>query len=141
MGRRSDRGEAGNALSASLQMYPQLRGKGQLPESWTLLDAWSNVEVTVRAPPMPVQVAIALAWYFVRCGQLGGAFLILVGFVCFLRSGEMLSLAIDDIVVSEDHRGVIKLEHAKTGQRHAAFEAATINDPACLRLFRRYLQS
>ena len=80
------RGEAGNALSASLHMYPQLRGKGRLPESWTLLNAWSNFEVSVRASPMPVQVAIALAWYFVRCGQLGGAFLILLGFGCFLRS-------------------------------------------------------
>ena len=89
---------------------------------------------------MPVQVAIALAWYFVRNGQLGGAFLILVGFDCFLRTGELLSLVIDDVVMNQDARGVIKLEHTKTGQRHAAFEAASINDPACIRLYRRFLQ-
>ena len=134
------RGEAGNALSASLHIYPQLRGKGKLPESWTLLNAWNKFEVSIRAPPMPVQVAIALAWYFVRTGQLGGAFLILTGFDCFLRSGEMLSLVIDDVVMDADNRGVIKLEHTKTGQRHAAFEASTINDPACIRLFRKYLR-
>ena len=42
--------------------------------------------------------------------------------------------------MNEVSRGVIKLEHTKTGQRHAAFEAASINDPACLRLYRRFLR-
>ena len=35
------RGEAGNSLSASVTMYPRLRGKGQLPDSWYLLNGTS----------------------------------------------------------------------------------------------------
>ena len=104
-------------------------------ESWYLLNAWSRYEVPLRAPPMPPIVAVALAWFFVRHNQLGGAFLVLRGFDCFLRTGELLSLTLADIVLSEDDLGVVKLSHTKTGQRHAAFEASTILDPACGRLF------
>ena len=92
----------------------------------------------MRAPPMPAQVAIALAWYFVRAGYVGGAFLILLGFDCFLRTQEMLSLVITDISFGTDGSGVVRLAHTKTGRRHAAFEASTILDPALGLLFQVY---
>ena len=130
------RGEAGNALSASLTCYPDLRGRGRLPESWYLLNAWSRYEIPLRAPPMPPSVALALAWYFVRMGQIGGAFILLAGYDCFLRTGEMLSLTFGDVAFGDNNQGIIKLEHTKTGQRHAAFEASAVNDPVCGRLFR-----
>ena len=85
---------------------------------------------------MPVEVAVGLAWFFVRMGHLEGAFIILLGFDCFLRTGEMLSLIFSDIVVAADYRGVVKLAHTKTGQRHASFEASAFNAPVCGRLFR-----
>jgi integrase len=92
----------------------------------------------MRAPPMPVEVLLALAWYFIRMGHFGGAVLLLIGFDCFLRTGEMLSLVISDVVLDESGSGVVRLAHTKTGQRHAAFEASTINDPVCGKLFRAY---
>ena len=79
---------------------------------------------------MPVEVAASLAWYFVRMGHLGGALLILIGFDCFLRAGELLSLIIDDLSFNAAGLGVVRLAHTKSGKRHAAFEASTINDPA-----------
>ena len=94
----------------------------------------------MRAPPMPVQVALALAWFFVRKGHIGGAFLIMLGFDSFLRTGELLSLIIDDVVIDEGGSGIVKLAHTKTGQRTAAYEATTINDPLCVQLFRIYLR-
>ena len=95
----------------------------------------------MQAPPMPVHVSIALAWFFIRSQDFGGAFLILTGVDCFLRTGELLSLISDDVPIGVDGRGAIKLAHTKTGQRHAAFEAATVNDPACGQLFRRFRAS
>jgi len=135
------RGEAGNALSASITVYPSLRGRGQLSESWYLLNAWSRYEVPLRAPPMPPMVAIAMAWFFVRSGHLGGAFIILAGYDCFLRTGEMLSLTFADVALGANDQGVIKLGHTKTGQRHASFEASALNDPLCGRLFRALVAS
>jgi hypothetical protein len=46
---------------------------------------------------------------------------------------------LSDIVLDESDTGVVRLGHTKTGRRHAAFEASTINDPLCGRLFRAYL--
>ena len=87
---------------------------------------------------MPAQVAIALAWYFVRAGHLGGALLILLGFDCFLRTQEMLSLVIADISFNTSGSGVVRLAHTNTGRRHAAFEASTIMDPALGLLFAEF---
>ena len=43
------RGQAGNALSATVPPYPELRGRGKLPESWFLLIRWSRLEFPCRA--------------------------------------------------------------------------------------------
>ena len=74
-------------------------------------------------------------------GQVGGAVILLVGFDCFLRTGEMLSLVIDDLIFAADGTGVVRLEHTKTGRRHAAFEASAINDGLCGRAFRRFTRA
>ena len=132
------RGDAGNALSSSLAAYPELRGKGNLTESWYMLNSWARYEVPIRAPPLPPQVLLALVWYCVRRRQLGAAFLLAAGYDAFLRTGEMLSLTIADVSIDADDRGIIKLAHTKTGQRHAAFEVATVNDPLVGQLFRQY---
>jgi integrase len=135
------RGDAGNALSASIKMYPQLRGRGQLPGSWYLLNAWRWYEIPIRAPPMPVELLLALAWYFVRERHIGGALVLLIGYDSFLRTGEMTGMAIDDLKFAPDGTGVIRLEHTKTGQRNAAFEASTINDPICGQVYRAFKRS
>lgn len=36
------RGDAGNALSASLAAYPEMRGKGSLSDSWYMLSSWAR---------------------------------------------------------------------------------------------------
>ena len=64
----------------------------------------------------------------------------LIGYDCFLRTGEMLAMTLEDLVFDVIDRGVVKLAHTKTGQRHGAFEASTINDPACGRLYRKLLR-
>jgi hypothetical protein len=139
--RGGTRGDAGNALSASIRMFPELRGRGNLVDSWYLLNAWARYEVPCRAPPMPVEVLLALAWYFVRMNCIGGAVMLVIGFDCFLRTGEMLSLVHSDLTFGPDGSGVVRLSHTKTGQRHGAFEASTINDPFCGRLYRALRRS
>ena len=50
----------------------------------------------------------------------------------------MLSLLISDIALDEHDTGIVRLGHTKTGRRNAAFEASTIHDPLCGRLFRAF---
>ena len=65
--------------------------------------------------------SIGLAWYFIRMGQVGGALMVLVGFDCFLRTGEFMSLIISDFKFGEDGRGVVKLGHTKNGETPRSF--------------------
>ena len=67
--------------------------------------------------------------------------MLLIGFDCFLRTGEMLSLIHSDLVFGSSNTGVVRLGHTKTGQRHGSFEASTINDPLCGRLYKAYRRS
>ena len=106
------------------------------------INALARYEVPIRAPPLSAKVALALAWYCAQKEQLGATSLILAGFDAFLRTGEMLSMVDEDVVLGPDDRGVINLGHTKTGKRHAAFEAAAFNDPMIgqvLRVLRRRL--
>ena len=130
------RGDAGNALSGSIHAYPSLRGKGNLSESWLLLNAWAKIESPFRAPPLPATVALGLIWYFVRKRRFDIAFLIAAGFDSFLRTGELLLLKNKDVCLDMEGSGTIKLAHTKSGQRHAAFESTTILDGMVADLFR-----
>jgi len=134
-------GDTGNALSASTAVFPELKGRGNLTESWYMLNAWRRFEVPLRAPPMPAKVLLGLAWYCICQRQVGMAFLLVAGYDAFLRTGEMLSLVLADVNIDGDGRGVVSLGHTKTGRRHAAFEAATLNDPMSGRLFRALVAS
>ena len=119
---------AGNAISASLIVYPELKKK--LHESWALLSIWSKVELPKRAPPLSPLMTVAIAEHFRQQSDYAGCFLVLLGFDAFLRTGELLNLALSDISFSQDgHTGVINLWHTKTGQKNAAFEALPIDDP------------
>ena len=66
------RAHAGNAISASLVVFPELKKK--LPESWALLSIWSRVELPARAPPMSPALALAVAEHFRLEDDLCGCF-------------------------------------------------------------------
>ena len=130
------RGEAGNALSASVAAFPELRGKGRLPESWFLLSCWSRLEVPCRAPPLPAIATLAMCHWLCAQGESAAAFLIAAGYDGFLRTRELLSLTWSDVRVDAGG-GVISLAHTKVGQRNAAFEASVMLDPLVPRLFKK----
>ena len=130
------RGQAGNALSASVAAYPELRGRGKLTESWYLLNCWSRLEVPCRAPPIPALVVVAMAQWMIEQGHADAAFLLGAGFDGFLRTRELLSLTWADVQLDSSDKGVISLAHTKIGQRTASFEACVMNDPMVGKLFR-----
>ena len=121
------RGEAGNALSACVNAFPDLRVRGRLFESWHLLSAWARLEVPCRAPPLPSIAALGMVWYLCSIRHFGLAFLVSAAYDGFLRTREMLSLTWNDVQVSRGS-GVISLAHTKSGQRCAAYEASVMLD-------------
>ena len=79
---------------------------------------------------------LARIWYLVRKRRFDVAFLVAAGFDSFLRTGELLGLKNKDIQIDADYLGAIRLSFTKSGQRHAAFESSTIQDPLVGRLYR-----
>ena len=128
------RNVAGNALSASLIVFPELKHK--LCESWALLSIWNKIELPTRAPPLSPAVVLALANKFRLQGDWPGALLIVLGFDAFLRTGELMNAIWSDLSFNDDGtQGVINLWHTKTGQRSAAYEALPIHDPLVYRVY------
>ena len=70
--------------------------------------------------------------------------LLLLGFHCMLRTGEMLHLRASDLMVSEI-TGLVHLRKSKSGLRHNTKESVTIESPlvraACLELLDRHRAS
>ena len=112
-----------------MNKYPELRGRGNLTESWHLLNVWAYYEVPIGAPPLPAVAALAIVHWFAEQGYYGAAFLIAAGLDGFLRTREMLGLTWADIMIFPGKGGVVSLTHTKSGQRTAAFEASVILDP------------
>eukprot|EP00435_Cladocopium_sp_Y103_P064011 s1365_g25.t1 len=81
-----------NYTLAAIQFYrPQT--KHRLPASWKLVKIWNQVEMPVRATPMTPEVMLAFAGVALKWGQPTFAWLLVVGYALFLRTGEILQLA------------------------------------------------
>ena len=128
------RAYAGNALSASLRAFPEL--KGHLHEPWYLLKAWSAIELPTRAAPLPVLAVPAFIWYSVERKDYACAFLIAIGYDAFLRTGALMNMCMKDISYDQAGKtGVVSLRDIKVGQRAGSFEALPIHDPLVYRLW------
>ena len=129
------RGNAGDAISATLAVYPEL--KRSLPESWYMLSVWSRIELPTRAPPLPTFVLLGMIGAALKRGSWPMAFLLSLSFDCALRTGEILQLAERDVHFDTDgSTGVVNLLFTKSGQRHGAFEALTITEGLVYRLWK-----
>ena len=90
-----------NYTLAALQYFrPQL--KQHLPWSWKLVKVWNQVEIPIRATPMSPNLLLAYAGVALKWRQPRFAWLILVAFGLFLRTGEMLTLKRSDISFGQD---------------------------------------
>ena len=128
------RAHAGNALSASIKVYPEVRGR--LAESWYLLNAWTKLEVSCRAGPLPPELCIGMIHICLEDNDIATAFLLALGFECFLRPGEILGLRWGDIDVPQaSSPGIIRLVDTKTSRRTGAPEVLTFRDPLTIALY------
>jgi len=127
-------GIAGDTLSGLEYHLKFLRS--HLNGAWKIIGTWRKRELPNRAPPIPLSVVLAMCGCFLQLGHLGLACGVVLGFHCFLRTNELLSLRACDVVVSSS-RGVVNLETTKKGQH----DVVTIDDPTVVALCRMRLAS
>ena len=105
--------------------------KRRLVRSWRLYGIWRKYEVPCRAPPLPVDITLAMAGWCISHGQLVMGALILLGFHCLLRTGEILCIKPSDVLLSDTH-GVLAIPRSKSGLRFNTTESVTITDQRVL---------
>ena len=121
----------GDTLSAISHFEPSLRR--QLTRSWKLFGVWRKYEIPNRAPPLTLQITVAMAGYAVHRGWLQMAALLMLGFTGLLRTGEILAVRPMDFLFGTEV-GLVTLPASKTGARHNVSESISIHDPLTLRL-------
>eukprot|EP00435_Cladocopium_sp_Y103_P018713 s557_g4.t1 len=105
--------------------------KKKLPQSWRLYGIWRRYEVPFRAPPLPQDIALAMAGWAIWHGELTMGALLLLAFHCLLRTGEILQIRPCDFVI-DSTSGVLSIPSSKSGVRNNSRESVTIRDPSTL---------
>lgn len=112
----------GNALSG-LHFYEPLT-KRKIPSAWKHFATWKKLEWPARAPPLTLDLVMAMSYYAVCHHDLIFACLLALGFFTLLRTGELLHLTGRDLLVNSKQL-VISLKDTKSGKRNAAGEMVT----------------
>ena len=99
----------------------------RIPNVWRLFAVWRKLEVPNRAPPLTAVLVEGLASYALAHDDLAMATLFLVGFYGLLRTGELLSLKVSDVLVA-NRMAILSLVDTKSGKRKAASEVIHINN-------------
>ena len=101
--------------------------KNQLGNSWRLFKVWRRVEKSQQAPPLPLGFLQALVGRALEVQDLELATCLTVGFWGMLRTGELLSLVPQQLLLGR-HDLVVRLGLTKTGLRQAVDENVLITD-------------
>ena len=126
-----------DALSGLHHFEPWTRRR--LVKSWRLYGIWRKYEVPCRAPPLPQDILLAMSGLALSQGDLILSALLLVGFHCLLRTGEILAIKPTDFLLGE-HQGLVTLPSSKSGLRNNSKESVTITDPTTLMVLRTMLE-
>ena len=130
---------ANDTVSGLQHFLPAVRGHTR--QAWRLTKAWARAEPPSRAAPASPQFALAVAGCCRALGELGAAAMILCGFDAFLRTGELMSIVPEDVVVySRRQRAVLRLVHTKTSVRKNALESVVIRSALAVQLLEAALQ-
>ena len=138
-----DVGEKGNQFQLFLMVFVDFtfsnHGLREKFPSWKLFQVWRRLEVPSRAPPLSQRLVRSLAAYEIAHHNLEMASLLLLGFTCLLRTGELLELTAGDILL-RDNDGIVSLRNTKSGVRHNAREAIHFDDMITIETVRTLLQ-
>ena len=110
--------QAGYLLSSLKRFVPSC--KRDLFISKQYFVNWSRLQMPSRATPFTWPLLRAMASACLKIGRLDLAAGLFIGFSCFLRTGEMLSLSVGDVQIFKSGVFVVRLASTKTTSRKRA---------------------
>eukprot|EP00435_Cladocopium_sp_Y103_P037912 s2720_g10.t1 len=127
----------GDALSGLHHFEPFTRKK--LQKSWRLYNIWRRYEVPARAPPITPDICLAMAGWAILHDELVMGALLLLGFHCLMRTGELLQIRPCDFLL-DSSGGLVSIPSSKSGVRNNTRESVTIHDSSTLETVRAMLE-
>ena len=107
--------------------------RGRLSKPWKLFKIWRKAERPRQAPPLPECVLLGMIGRLLEVEQLDFAVCLVLGFYGMLRTGELLSLRWNQVMLGMQDL-VLQLGFTKTGLRRAIDENVVIHQPLALLL-------
>lgn len=104
-----------NYVVAAIQFF-RPETKHHLTWSWKLVKVWNQLEVPQRATPLTPELLMAFAGQAFCWQQFELGWLLVVGFTLFLRTGELLQIKAQDVVLGTKS-GILYLPPSKGGKR------------------------
>ena len=101
--------------------------KRKLPASWKMFGTWRKIEIPSRAPPITSDLLFAMVGRALHEGELAFGCLLAVGFDCFLRTGELLTLTPACFLVNQE-TGIVRIPKSKGGTRRNITESVILED-------------
>ena len=128
-----------NYTLAAIQFYkPQ--AKHHLPWSWRLVKVWNTLELPQRATPLSPELLMAFCGQAFRWQQYDFGWLLVLGFTLFLRTGELLNIRVQDVVVRAT--GILYLPPSKSGKRNLLpLERIEISEKSTLQALRALMKN
>ena len=118
--------QGGHLLSGLKRFCPGMRFK--LPTTTQFYKNWQRIHHPERAVPISWELLLAMAGVCLTQGFPGISLMLLVGFMCFLRSSEMLSLQALHLMPHRDgQRITVIIPFAKTSNGNP--QVITYSDP------------
>ena len=131
-------GYAGDLISGISRFCPGARLR--IPTTRLWFRNWQREVVRVRALPIPAEVVKGLAGVALAMERFDLAALIPLGFLCMMRTGELLNLTKDDIIFSPyGSSAIITLRQTKTSGPNT--EEGVLEDELVVRALRQVCDS
>ena len=105
--------------------------KGNLTKAWKLFRIWRKIERPKQAPPLPISFVLGLLGRCIEENKLELAVLIAVGFWGLLRTGELLQLQANHVLIGTREM-ILQLGYTKTGLRRAVDENVVVHHPLAI---------
>ncbi len=124
-----EKGESLHIVSdalCGLHFYEPWTKKG-IPMSWRIFATWHKLETPARAPPLTQRLVYSMAHYAVGHRDLAFASLLLLGFFALLRTGELLNLRPQDLLIGSEQI-IVSLFGTKSGKRENVAEMVSFFD-------------
>eukprot|EP00435_Cladocopium_sp_Y103_P065153 s738_g27.t1 len=130
--------QAGHLLSGLKRFHPSWRFK--LPIATQFFKNWQKIHHPERAVPISWELLLAMAAACVTQGYPGVSLMLLLGFVCFLRTSEMLSLQCLHIIPHRDgHHLTLIVPFAKTSSGNP--QVLSCSDPRVWSLAKQVIEA